>query len=455
MKIRFITVLLILLCGIFGFSQTETYIFPRIKSTISLPVSIPVAEVNRLVNQSVTGVIYEDNSYTDNNNDQFKVKVEKSGNIKLTSLKGNRFLIEVPLKIWAEQGYGGLGVYMYQDTKFNVVMKFITSVSFQKDWTLLTLTKTNGFEWKVKPVLDYGRVQISIASLIEETLTEEQSKFTTLIDQNIKEGFDLKPYLIPVWNQFNEPLNVSEDYNTWLKITPQKIYMTPLIIYSDYIKSTLGLDLYSETYIGAKPASSKPITSFPDFQFTAQIPSDFNIKTTANITYEEATALAKKQFLNYEFELTGENSKVKITDIKVYGENLNVVIEAQTEGAVNGTVFIKGFPVYDAQRQTIVLTNTDFKLKTNNILKKALAVIFEGKIKKMIENEYGIPMKEIMDVSRSSLTDSFNKEYYPGIFLKGNVINLQPVQVLVFHKSITVVIETNANLQMSVSGLSF
>jgi len=291
--------------------------------------------------------------------------------------------------------------------------------------------------------------------MIEETLTEEQSKFTTLIDRNIKESFDLKTYLIPVWNQFNEPIMVSEDYQTWLKITPQKVYMTPLVIYSDYIKATLGLDLYSETYIGAKPASSQPIMSFPDFQIAAQIPSDFNIKTTANITYEEATSLARKQFLNQEFELTSENSKVKITDIKVYGENLNVAIEAKTEGAINGTVFIKGFPVYDAQKQKIVLTNTDFKLKTRNILKKAIALVFEGKIKRMIENEYGIPMKDIIDSSKSSLTESFNKEYFPGIFLKGNVINLQPVQVLVFHQSITAVIETNANLQMSVSGLSF
>src|SRR5690606_41320140 len=62
----------------------------------------------------------------------------------------------------------GLGVYMYQDTQFNVVMKFITSVSFQKDWTLRTLTKANGFKWATRPVLDYGKVKIPIASMIEE-----------------------------------------------------------------------------------------------------------------------------------------------------------------------------------------------------------------------------------------------------------------------------------------------
>ena len=444
-----------LLMNGFAFSQSEIHTFPKIKSSISLPVSVSVANINSLINNSVTGILYEDNSYTDNNNDQFKVRVEKKGNLKLTALKGNRFLIEVPLKIWAEQGYGGLGYYMYQGTNFNVVMKFITSVKFNPDWTLDTQTKTYGFEWTVKPVLDYGRVKIPISSLIEETLTEQQAEFTTAIDQKIKESFDLKPYLLTIWNQFNPPVNISEEYNTWLKLTPQKVYMTPVVIYSDYIKATIGLDLYSETYIGSIPKTSPPLINFPDYQLKDKIPSDFNLKTTANISFIDATNLAKKQFLNQEFVLTNEKNKVRITDIKVYSEDLYLVIEAQTAGEVTGTSIIKGFPVYDRAKQKIVLTGIDFKLKTRNLFHKAVAVLFEGKIRRMIEDEYGIPMADIISTSRNSLMESFNKEYYPGIYLKGNVIDLNPVQVLLFSKNMTIVIDTNANLQMDVSGLSF
>src|SRR5690606_16792855 len=108
--------------------------------------------------------------------------------IKLTSLKDNRFLIEVPLEIWAEQGYGGLGYYVYQDTNFNVVMKFISSVDLHPDWTLRTQTQTHGFDWTVKPVLDYGTIKIPIASLIEKTLTEQQNRFTEVIDEKIQES---------------------------------------------------------------------------------------------------------------------------------------------------------------------------------------------------------------------------------------------------------------------------
>jgi len=452
--IRFLIFVTVLISGS-AFSQFEIYTFPKIRSSISLPISVSVANINSLINNSVTGILYEDNSYTDNNNDQFKVKVEKNGDLKLTALKENRFLIEVPLKIWAEQGYGGLGYYMYQDTKFNVVMKFITSVKFNPDWTLDTKTKTYGFEWTVKPVLDYGKVKIPISSLIEETLTEQQARFTTIIDGKIKESFDLKPYLLTIWNQFNPPVNISEEYNTWLKLTPQTVYMTPVVIYSDYIKATIGLDLYSETYIGRIPQASPLLMSFPNYQLKDKIPSDFNLKTTANISFADATNLAKKQFLNQEFVLTSEKNKVKITDIKVYSEDLYVVIEAQTMGEVTGTSIIKGFPVYDRVKQKIVLTDIDFKLKTRNLFQKAVATLFEGKIRRMIGNEYGIPMTDIIAASRKSLTESFNKEYYPGIYLKGNVVDLSPVQVLLFPNNMTVVIDTKASLQMDVSGLSF
>ena len=439
-----------------AFAQTtEIHTFPKIKSHLTVPISIPVPEINNLINISVTGVLYEDNSYTDNDNDQFKVRVEKSDKIKLTSLKENRFLIEVPLKIWAEQGYGGLGYYVYQDTQFNVVMKFISSVELKSDWTLQAQTKTNGFEWTVKPVLDYGTVKIPVASLIEKTLTEQQAKFTTVIDDKIKESFDLKPYLLAVWNNFSAPINISEEFNTWLKITPETVYMSPLKIYSDYVQATVGLDLYSETFIGQIPLPSPLQVRFPNFILKQNLSSDFNLKTTANVSYDQATALARAQFLGQEFVLTSEKNKVKITDVKVYSEDLYVVIEAETIGEVTGTSYIKGFPVYDREKKKIVLTQIDFKLKTRNLFQKAVATLFERKIKKTIGEEYGIPMEDLITESKKSLTMSFNKEYYPGIFLNGRVQDFYPSQILLFNRNMTVVMDTNASLQMRVDGLNF
>ena len=440
---------------IFSQSSIPVYTLPKIKSNITLPVSLPVSEINNLINQSVKGVLYEDQSYTDNNNDQFKVRVEKQGNIAIKALSNNRLMISVPLKIWAEKGYGTLGYYMYQDTNFNLIMNFITSLAATPDWKLNTKTTTAGFVWTQKPVLDYGKVKIPIASFIESVLKEQQNKFTTVIDQQIKSQFNLQPQLVMAWNQFSKPINVSQEYNTWLKISPQNTYMTPLQVFQDKIKTTVGIDLFSETFVGKMPLPTKDVTSIPNFVVRPDLQNIFNLQTTANISFDEATKIARQQFLNKEFPLNSEKNKVKVDDIKVYGEKENIVIEVKTQGGVTGTAFIKGKPAYDVQGHKIVLTQTDFNLKTKNFFQKALTVLFEGKIRKMIEKDYGIPLMDIENSSKKSLMESFNKEHYKGIRLQGNVIELKPTQFLISESYITVVIDTKAQLQMNISGLSF
>lgn len=448
--------MLMVLMGVLGFSQvTEPlYTLPKIKSSITLPVSLPISEINSLVNQSIRGVIYEDKSYTDNNNDQFKINVEKESNINIKALTNNRLLISVPLKIWAEKGYGTLGYYMYQDTNFNLIMNFITSIAATPDWKLNTKTTTAGFVWTQKPILDYGKVKIPIASFIESTLKQQQTKFTMLIDEQIRSKFNLQPYLVTAWNQFAKPINVSEEYNTWLKITPQSAYMTPLQVFQDKIKTSIGIDLYSETFVGQVPVSAAAVTAVPNFTVKPALANVFNLQTTANISFDEATKLARQQFLNKEFPLNSEKNKVKVDDIIVYQNKEDIVIEVKTEGAVNGTAYIKGKPSYDAVAHKIVLTDTDFNLKTKNIFQKALTVLFEGKIRRMIEKDYGIPLLDIENASKKSLTESFNKEYYKGIRLQGTVIDLKPTRFLLSEKYITVIIDTRAQLQMNVSGLS-
>lgn len=449
--------LFFLICSLFIFSQSgnPVYTLPKIKSNITLPVSLPVSEINNLINQSVKGILYEDQSYTNNNNDQFKVKVEKQGNITIKALTNNRLMISVPLKVWAEKGYGTLGYYMYQDTNFNLIMNFITSLAAKSDWKLSTKTTTAGFVWTQKPVLDYGKVKIPIASFIESVLKEQQSKFTTIIDQQIKSQFNLQPQLVMAWNQFSKPINVSQEYNTWLKISPQNTYMTPLQVFQDKIKTTVGIDLFSETFVGQVPLAAKDVNSVPNFVVKPDLPNIFNLQTTANISFDEATKMARQQFLNKEFSLNSEKNKVKADDIKVYAEKENIVIEVKTEGGVNGTAFIKGKPAYDTLSHKIVLTQTDFNLKTKNFFQKAFTVLFEGKIRKMIEKDYGIPLLDIENSSKKSLMESFNKEYYKGIRLQGNVIELKPSQFLLSENYITVVIDTKAQLQMNISGLSF
>lgn len=431
-------------------SGDAIYNFPKIKSSITMPVTLPLSEISNMINASVKDLIFQDDSYTDNDNDQFKVKVWKTRPIRLVGDANQNILIEVPLKIWAEKGIGTLGVYTYQETTFETVMYFKTALSFKNNWTVSTFTQPMGFKWVKKPVLDFGKIEIPITSLVEKSLKEQQYNFCKTIDQQMASQLNFQQYAVLAWNAFSQPFNISEEYNTWLKITPINVNITPLKFYGNQINTNIGIDIFSETYTGTKPEASQPAKAVMNFNFIPLLADQFLMQTTANIPFSEATNIAKKTFLNKEFDI--RDSKVKITDIKVYGEANRIMIEADTEGYVKGTAFISGIPVYDETKRKIVLSDTKFKLKTANILQKLATSLFKGKIVKMIEDEYGIPTAELETTSRKSIEEAFNKEYYKGLKMTGRVSNLKPKQILLNDSGITAVIDTNANLRFTLKG---
>lgn len=411
-----------------------------------MPVRIPLAEVSKMINSSVKDLIFEDNSYEDNNNDQFKVKVWKTKPIRLVGDVNNKIFIEVPLKIWAEKGLGTLGVYTYQETTFETVMYFVTSMEFKNNWTVATKTNANGFKWVLKPVLDFGKIKIPITGLVEKSLKQQQTEFCKTIDEQMAQQLNFQKYAVMAWNSFSQPFKISDEYNTWLKVTPANVNVSPLKFYGDAIDTTLGIDVFSETFTGIKPEASQPIRTAMNFNFVPLLNDGFILQTTSNIPFSEATEIAKKTFLDKEFDV--RDSKVKITDIKVYHKEGKVMIEAQTEGYVKGKSFISGVPVYDSQKRKIVLSQTKFKLKTTNILQKAVSVMFQGKIIKMIEEEYGIPTQELEDSSKKSVEEAFNKDYVKGLKMNGKVFKLEPSQVIVNDYGITAIIDISANIRL-------
>ena len=427
--------------------------FPKIKSSITMPVKIPLSEIANIINNSVPQLVFQDDSYTDNDNDQFKVKVWKTRPIRLVGGTNQNLLIEVPLKIWAEKGIGTFGVYTYQNTTFETVMYFNSQLTFNNNWTINTKTQPMGFKWVTKPVLDYGKIKVPITTLVESSLKKQQADFCKTIDDMMLKQLNFQQYAIMAWNQFSQPFNVSEEYNTWLKITPIAVNISPLVFYGNQIEANIGIDTFSETFTGQKPAASPSIKTIANFNSVQALPQKFLLQTTANIPFTEATAIAEKMFLNKEFDFREGKSKIKITGIKVYGENQRIMIEAQTEGTVDGTSFISGFPIYDELKRKIVLSETKFKLKTKNILQKTATLLFQGKIVKMIEEEYGIPTAELESSSKKSIEETFNKEYFKGLKMQGKVFKLKPSQVILNQNGITAVIDNDAQLKLLVQGM--
>ena len=275
-----------------------------------------------MLNQSVTGLIYEDNSYADNDQDEFKIKVWKKGNITIKPNTTNQLKISVPLKVWAEKGIGALGYVSYQATEFELILNFKTVFSIRPDWVIKTVTTPDGYIWVTKPVLKYKYVDVPITPIVANVLDKQHPMFAKKIDEQVVTALDMKPYALQVWKLLNAPFQLSEEYESWLTIRPSSVQMTPLKAQKNNIVSTIGLNVISETSVGKKPVTSLNTASsqVPNLTLVKDVPSTFSVETVADISYSYASELANKSFQFQKIDFLNGKKSVVVDEIIVMHE---------------------------------------------------------------------------------------------------------------------------------------
>ncbi|MBK8602433.1 MAG: DUF4403 family protein [Saprospiraceae bacterium] len=420
----------------------------KIKSTIAVPIDIDYVDIERMLNQSVTGLIYEDNSYADNDQDEFKIKVWKKGNITIKPNTTNQLKISVPLKVWAEKGIGALGYVSYQATEFELILNFKTVFSIRPDWVIKTVTTPDGYIWVTKPVLKYKYVDVPITPIVANVLDKQHPMFAKKIDEQVVTALDMKPYALQVWNLLNTPFQLSEEYESWLTIRPSGVQMTPLKAQKNNIVSTIGLNVISETSVGKKPVTSLNTASsqVPNLTLVKDVPSTFSVETVADISYSYASELANKSFQFQKIDFLNGKKSVVVDEITVKHEADMMILSTKLSGDVKGTVIIEGHPYYDSLAQRLALKDVVFQLKTKNLFQKSASWLFNGKIETMIEKDYGIPVGDMIKLANTSLLSTLNQSPYPGVIMKGTVASFKPTDVVLNEDGITILILTKGQM---------
>ncbi|UTA66228.1 MULTISPECIES: DUF4403 family protein [Emticicia] len=424
----------------------------KVLSNISIPFNISMADIEKQINASISGLIYEDNSYTDNNNDDFKCKVWKKSNIIITAATNDVFDFTVPLKVWAEQGIGAFGFKKYIPVEFEINMKFSTRFTIRPDWAVQTSTSPNGYQWITKPKVNLG-IDIPIDFIIGKIIDNNQSGFARSIDDAVAKNLSIKPYVIQAWNAALQPYQVSAEYRTWVKITPLEVLMTPLVTAGRNVRSVLGLKAYTETITGEKPFAPFSVSTIPNLKLVQSIPNDFQVGLMSDVPFTEAAAIAKKMFVGQVYDFKDGKYKIEVTDLDIYGSDEYLVIKAMIKGKLKGTIYIKGIPVYSPARKSIVLSNTQFDIKTKNILARAASWLLEGKMVKMIEEQYGLPIDELLAYAKQNVESAMNTEYKKGVKLAGKIESVTPDKVYLTPSSIVAVVVAKGKVELKVDGM--
>jgi hypothetical protein len=322
-----------------------------------------------------------------------------------------------------------LGMKQTPATEFEIVANFSSKPYITSSWQLNTLTNAEGFSWITQPKLSLGGISLPITTLVETIIRNNQSSIARLIDQKVKEEIDLSKQVLGIWNSIKEPVKVSDEYNIWVYVVPLDVLMTELKNDKTKIVTSIAFKANIHSSVGKADVKPEKSAALPPIKFVNSLPEECRVHLFNLITFTEAEKIARDVYLGEKFDL-GSGRFMEITGVRIFGgANNKLQIEINSVGDINGTVFLNGDPVYDENRRELVLKNTQFDLKTKSVLKKAASWVLNGKVEKMIEKDFGIPVDPIFESARTATSKAINTRLWRGVQLQGNISSIQPGKV--------------------------
>src|SRR5690606_17122909 len=157
---------------------------------------------------------------------------------------------------------------------------------------------------------------------------------------------------------------------------------TDAVLSKGKITMDMGLKCLMETVIGQKPANTFKRESIA-LKPVAKMPDKLNVVVAAVSTYESASKVLTKNFQGQEFG--DDKRKVTVQKVDLWNKDGKMIIALEMTGSVNGTIYLAGYPNYNAVTKEIYFDQLDYVLDTKSALMRTANWLASGMILRKIQ----------------------------------------------------------------------
>jgi len=429
-------------------SDDSPMVYKNKTSFIALPVEISVNEIENQLNKSLEGLIYEDDNLE---YDQTQMKIWKTGKIKLTE-KNGVITSEIPLKIWSKFKYGTEYLGLNDTRQINLDGTIILeSKAHLVNWKLTTTSKLKDFNWNESPSILVAGRKIPITYIINPTLSIFKSKVSKMIDDAIDKSCDFKPQVLETLGVISKPFLSSDAYETWFKLIPIELYVTDAVLKNGKITMDMGLKCDMQTMVGMEPKYTYDPAKIA-LKPVSRMPEKVTVSVAAVSTYESASKIITKNFKGQEF--ASGNRKVTVQNVDIWQKDKKIIIALNLTGSLNGTIYLSGYPNFNALTKEIYFDELNYVLNTKNVLLKSANWLLQGTILNKIKESCRYSIQENLDEGRKNMEPYLNN-YSPmkGVLVNGSLEDFNFEKVELTNKAIIAFITTSGRMNIKIDGL--
>lgn len=373
-------------------------------STICIPIEINKKSVEKAVNQNMSGVIYNDDSYKNNDKDDLKLKVTKIAPIKL-EMNSRDIGYSVPVRIWTKIRKKFLGQELSESVEFDMTIKFKTTYRINNNWRLITETELVSFNITKKPVISLAGIDIPITPLVEKVLKQYLPIAATAIDDDLKEVFETQKLARELYKEFSVPVDISGEQHTWFYTYPQAFYLSKIVVSDELMKLYIQIDTYANMHVGSRPTIQKASNSIPPLQNVNYASPQINLKIATRIEFDQLSKLVHRTMKGFTYK--HKKNHIKVDSISIFPFEERIGIALFFDGSVKGELFMAGIPKYNDLTKSIYIDELDFDLKSKKAALKVAEWLVKGPFKNKVKEQLQISVEDYLVELNDELKNSF------------------------------------------------
>lgn len=399
-------------------------------SSINLNIEASTADIAAIVSLSLPDELYKGHGELGTS-----VTVYRTGPVVMTA-SDHFVFITLPVQLT-------LRYAVYESCPLRTALKFKARVDVTPDWRLKTELYYTGLSDHLADTFKLGPLNLKPKNTIESIILPIQKLLAPFIDAKINESVQLRAKIAPLWQNAFSPMLVSKEFNAWLRLTPDKIYMTPPTAVNNQIRLAIGIITGAEITVGPKPAAA-PGKALPLLQRYQTFDKTFHLQLPVDIFYADLVTALTPVLIDKTF---GDDKKITVKSFNLKGEKDRLVVRLSATGDFEGELTLLAKPVYHAQNNSLTFENVDFDTKNAGWLISAGSRLLNGTIRSTIKTELDATVMEQLEKARLKASQALSSvQVAEHVILTGAVRSLSLGEATVLNDRLSIYVIARGEL---------
>jgi Domain of unknown function (DUF4403) len=336
--------------------------------------------------------------------------VERSGPVSLYG-RGDRVYGLVPIRGAIEgQGANRFTARIHGDAEASASIEIEAHPQLSRDWSL-DLNFSDGFHWSEPPVLHVMGRDIPLAKYAEPRIRAQLANVRGRALAAARR-LDLHDKAATAWRHAFEPVELSENPQVWLQLTPQTAAFAGVRADTRVLSGSLELSGSAVTVAGQPPAAVTA-TPLPQLGRDVSQPGEFNVILPIRIGYD-----MMKDKITQAITAVAPVAGMTVRDVEVYPSSGKLVVglriakAADADPSAGQWVYLTAALQADADGHAVRLS--DLSATTDD---EGLATMINplmAQLREKMSVDYGVAYENLLNAANSKLTrplkDGFRME---------------------------------------------